>query len=119
VLVVLVLLGLAATVVAPAWRMPAAAPGAARADMFANARRVATHRGEGVRLLLGADGAWTVRATADTSGAVLLAGPADASRAIGISEAYLISPIGWCVPDGAAPAGTAAWDPVRCQPARR
>jgi hypothetical protein len=119
VLVVLVLLGLAATAVAPALRMPSLAESAVRADVFGRARGVATHRGEGVRLLIGTDGAWTVHASADTSGAVLLAGRADARRASGVTEAFLISPLGLCMPEGAAPSGAAAWDPVRCRPAQR
>ena len=111
-LVVLVLLGLSAAFVLPTLRLPAPATGGATA--VARARAVAVRRGESVRLLVDAAGAWTVRATADTLGTILLAGISTAGHA----HSVVISALGTCLPEGAAAVGTPAWDPVRCAASR-
>ena len=115
-LVVLVLLGLAATFVLPSLRIPSRARGESSA--LERARATAVRRGEAVRLRVRGDGGWTVQATADTSGAILLAGAgADASTPFG-AHTMVISALGSCLPEGAAPSGTGAWDPARCSAAR-
>ncbi len=114
---VLVLLGLAATFVLPSLRIPAGARG--ESSVLERARATAVRRGEAVRLRVSVDGGWTVQATADTSGSILLAGTgADASTPSG-ARSIVISALGICLPEGAAPAGSVAWDPARCSTSRR
>jgi prepilin-type N-terminal cleavage/methylation domain-containing protein len=111
-LVVLVLLGLSAAFVLPTLRLPEPSTGAV--SPVERARAVAVRRGESVRLVQNAEGAWSVRATTDTLGVILLAGTGGA----GPAQSLVISAIGACLPDGAA-AGVQAWDPVRCAESRR
>lgn len=111
-LVVLVLLGLAAAFVLPTLRLPVRATDAATA--LERARAIAVRRGEAVRLEHDAAGAWTVRATADTTGAILLAGISGAAS----PHSMVISALGACLPEGSVAVGTRAWDPVRCAEAR-
>jgi prepilin-type N-terminal cleavage/methylation domain-containing protein len=116
-LVVLVLLGLAATFVLPSLRIPAGARGESTA--LERARATAVRRGEAVRLRVSGDGGWTVQATADTSGSILLAGTgADASTPFG-AQSIVVSALGTCLPEGVPAAGSGAWDPARCSAARR
>lgn len=110
-LVVLVLLGLSAAVVLPTLRLPA--PAAAESPLV-RARTLALRRGEAVRLNTDAEGRWTVRATADALGAILLEGDGVASPIDGSARSVVISALGTCLPEGAPVAGSPAWDPVRC-----
>lgn len=81
---------------------------------------MAVRRGEAVRLQFDPAGAWTVRATADTTGTILLAGTAVvADPEAGRASSILISALGTCLPEGTAAVGTRAWDPTRCAEARR
>jgi prepilin-type N-terminal cleavage/methylation domain-containing protein len=107
-LVVLVLLGLSAAFVIPTLRLPA--PASDAVTPLERARATAVRRGESVRLTVEATGAWSVRATADTLDTILLSGTGTADRV----HAVVISALGVCLPEGAAPADTRAWDPVRC-----
>ena len=108
----LVLLGLTAAFVLPSLRLPSRTADAETA--LVRARAIAVRRGESVRLQADAGGAWTVRATADTTGAILLAGSGDA----GIVHPVVISALGTCLPEGTVAVGVRAWDPVRCAEAR-
>ncbi len=111
ILVVLVLLGLSAAVVAPALRLPtAAAPEAP----LVRARALAVRRGESVRFETLADGRWQVAAAADTAGAILLAGNAASAADPAVAGLVVISPLGSCLPEGPAVQRAAAWDPARC-----
>jgi type II secretory pathway pseudopilin PulG len=131
-LVVLLLLGLAAALVAPVLRLPAGAAGAERGEHTPDAalaraadaaRALALRRGETLVLAVAADGGYTVRpavaSAADT--APLLAGRA----AGGAPRRVVLSPVGTCVPDatsgdaagGDADGVLAVWDAARCRPA--
>lgn len=119
-LVVLVLLGLSAALVLPSLRLPDAAR--SLSSPLQRARAIAVRRGEAVRLEYAADGHWTVRATADTAQAVLLAGDGgldDAASAAPSARGMLISAIGACFPDAADGSQPGGWDPARCAQAQR
>jgi prepilin-type N-terminal cleavage/methylation domain-containing protein len=116
-LVVLVLLGLAAAFVVPMLRLPAASSAAGRA--IERARATAVRRGESVRLAIAVNGDWTVRATADTTGTILLSGTGAEATGAGVAHALVISALGSCLPEGRTAVGTPAWDPTRCVEARR
>jgi prepilin-type N-terminal cleavage/methylation domain-containing protein len=111
-LVVLVLLGVGAAIVAPMFRLPA--PSASSSTPIEKARALAVRRGEAMRLEAAGRTGWAVRATSDTSDSVLLTGSSAAPP-----RRMLISALGACLPEGAAASGDAAWDPARCAPARR
>ena len=111
-LVVLVLLGLGAALVLPSLRLPARAPG--EDAPLERARATAIRRGEAVRLSVNPTGDWTVRATADTGGAILLSGTAAASPAVSEVQSTVITALGTCLPERAQSTGTGAWDPARC-----
>jgi prepilin-type N-terminal cleavage/methylation domain-containing protein len=116
-LVVLVMLGLAAAFVLPVLQRPLKSSD--ERTVLERARAVAVRRGESVRLEFDASGAWTVRATADTTGAVLLSGQASTTASDGgLARSTLISALGACLPEGAAVLGGGAWDPTRCAVAR-
>ena len=115
-LVVLVLLGLAAAFVLPTLRLPATTPGAASA--LERARATAIRRGEAVRLSVSATGDWTVAATADTTGTILLSGTGADATGAGVAHSMVISALGSCLPEGRTASGTRAWDPTRCVEAR-
>ncbi len=109
---VLVLLGLAAAFVLPTLRLPASSPGAASA--LERARTAAIRRGESVRLSVAATGEWTVSATADTTGTILLSGTGADATGAGVAHSMVISALGSCLPEGRVASGTLAWDPTRC-----
>ena len=131
-LVVLLLLGLAASLVAPVLRLPAGrgargdgagdeSPGDRALGRAADAARgLALRRGESLVLAVAGDGRWTVRPAVAPSGgggsdtAPLLAGRVAAGAPLRV----IVSPVGTCVPDptGAAP-GPGVWDAARCRPA--
>ena len=115
-LVVLVLLGLGAFLVVPVLRLP----GPSRIDDGAiqRARATAIRRGESVRLTMATDGVWSVRATADTGGAILLSGAGADASGTGQSQSIVITALGACLPEGAAAVGVRAWDPARCTASR-
>ena len=113
---VLVLLGLGAFLVVPVLRLP----GPSRIDggVIERARATAIRRGESVRLTMAADGAWSVRATADTGRAILLSGAGADASGTGQSQSIVITALGACLPEGAAAVGVPAWDPARCTASR-
>jgi len=116
-LVVLVLLGMSAAFVAPVLTRPIDRSGSVSA--IERARGVAVRRGETMRFQFDADGRWTVRATADTSNAILLSGTDADPGATEGARSLMISPLGVCLPESQSGAGAAAWDPTRCTVARR
>ncbi len=116
-LVVLVLLGLAAAFVLPTLRLPATATG--QRSALERARATAIRRGEAVRLAIAPNGEWTVVATADTTGTILLSGTGAGATGAGVAHSLVISALGSCLPEGRAAVGTHAWDPTRCVEARR
>ena len=113
---VLVLLGLAAALVMPLLRVPNGTR--AHATVLERARATAVRRGEAVRLFVARDGAWTVRATADTSGTILLSGTGDELSGPDAAHTIVISALGTCLPEGPFTRGSGAWDPARCTAAR-
>jgi Tfp pilus assembly protein FimT len=114
---VLVLLGLSAAFVLPSLRLPSSS--ASVSSVLERARATAVHRGESVRLAIEPSGDWTVRATADTTGAILLAGTGAETPGAGVAHSLVISALGSCLPEGRTALGTVAWDPTRCVEARR
>ena len=129
-LVVLLLLGLAAALVAPVLRLPTERGAAAGSDPLARAadaaRDLALRRGESLVLAVAPDGRWSVapaERTAAADGAPLLLGRLDGgapARALRV----VVSALGTCVPD--APPGDAGawsddavWDAAACRPAAR
>jgi prepilin-type N-terminal cleavage/methylation domain-containing protein len=115
-LVVLVMLGLAVALVLPSLRVPDRAR--AQSSVLERARATAVRRGEAVRLVIARDGAWTVRATSDTTDAILLSGTGTEASGPDIAQSVVISALGTCLPEGAFAVGTAAWDPARCTTSR-
>ncbi len=114
---VLVMLGLAAAFVLPVLSRPVRS--ADQLTVLERARALAIRRGESVHLQFDAAGAWTVRATADTSAAILLSGEAIAAKSdAGIAQSLIITALGACLPEGTAVLGGSAWDPARCAVAR-
>lgn len=115
-LVVLVLLGVSAGVVLPAFRLP---PPASPEAPIVRARALAVRRGEAVRLSTRPDGRWQVAAAADTAGAILLTGTGVVSDAPAGPRTVVISPLGSCLPEGPSARNAEVWDPVRCAPSPR
>ncbi len=113
-MVVLVIVGLAAAVVAPAFGSLRAEPDTASA--FAIAKAHATRRGDPLRLSLDASGRWQLSAHGDTTASAIARG-ADTS---GVAGEWLISPAGHCLPlrSASLPSTAAVWDPIRCVAAR-
>ena len=115
-LVVLVLLGLGAFLVMPVLRLPG--PGRTDDGAIERARATAIRRGESVRLSIAADGIWSVRATADTGGTILLSGAGADASGSGQPQSIVITALGACLPERGAAAGALAWDPARCTASR-
>ena len=113
---VLVLLGLGAAFVLPNLRLPAQHAG--DDGPLERARATAIRRGESVRLSITAGGGWTVRATADTSGTILLSGTSAATPDAGAAQSIVITALGACLPERGTAVGRGAWDPARCAAVR-
>lgn len=114
-LVVLVLLGMAAALVVPSIRF---AVRDTAGTSLERARAVAVRRGQSVRMTVSETGAWSVAATADTAGVILLSGTGDQASGSGVARSVVISALGLCMPEGPVVVGTPPWDPARCRPAR-
>lgn len=122
-LVVLLLLGIAGALVVPAWRASVGLSDTEGRDPFVSARALAARRGESMRVDISPLGAWRVGAQRDTTAAILAMGAPDATGASGtgdIAGAWVVSPLGLClpIPGGAAPHAAVVWNPVQCAPAR-
>ena len=113
---VLVLLGLGAFLVVPVLRLPG--PSRTDAGAIERARATAIRRGESVRLTIAADGIWSVRATADTGGVILLSGAGADASGTGESQSIVITALGACLPEAGAAVVVGAWDPARCTASR-
>jgi prepilin-type N-terminal cleavage/methylation domain-containing protein len=109
ILVVLVLLGIAAAIVAPAL-IPPARPEATIATVLDATRRVAIRRAESVTVRVATTGAWQVTGDASPAAGTLLAGTLGSP--IPASVIVHVSPLGICTVDG--PAG-APVDALRCR----
>jgi prepilin-type N-terminal cleavage/methylation domain-containing protein len=107
-LVVLVVVGLATTVVVPAVRVPDAAA-ASQENPLRVAQRLAVQRGEALALTVQADGAWAVTRNARPEDTIS-AGRSTPS----IVGTMSILPTGACLPV-ALSATHGAWDPIACQ----
>ena len=125
-LVVLVLMGIAAVVVAPALSRPVLPPASggtdAVAELVASARRAAIRRGEPVRLRLAPDGVWAL--VADRNGAVIASGRVPAGRPDDAETVDVrIDAMGSCTPAGALNARLQrterAFDPLACSTSPR
>ena len=117
-LIVLVLMGMAASVVAPVLvqRPLQAEPG--EAELITDARRTAVRRGEPVRLRLSADGVWALVALRD--GQAIRSGRLDSAEIRESSEVDLrIDAMGTCTPAGrsntSSPKRRAAFDMLTCR----
>jgi prepilin-type N-terminal cleavage/methylation domain-containing protein len=120
-LVVLVVMGIAAAVVAPALVRPVARPAGASGSvesLVADARRTAIRRGQPVRLRLAADGVWALVAASD--GAFLASGRAARTGSLDRQDIDLrIDAMGSCTPAGGLDVrlhrDDRAFDPLACR----
>lgn len=110
IIVVLLLLGLGATLVAPVLNRGAFGV-RVRATPLDEARRFAARRGQAATLTIARDGRWTVRAEEADSSVQLSAGE-DAD--VALPARLLVTAEGNCLP--LVPVAR-AWDPLRCRPA--
>lgn len=113
-IVVLVLLGLAFTLAAPAFLLPRDEPEDAVQRVIDAARRAALHRAEAVTLSFEPDGRWVVEGGGERDSLRLLAGTL--ARPYSSPVRLRISPLGACVLDSArGPEPSLIIDPVRCR----
>jgi prepilin-type N-terminal cleavage/methylation domain-containing protein len=107
-LVVLVIVGLATTVVVPAVRVPEAAA-ASQEDPLRVAQRLAVQRGEALALTVQADGPWVVTRSAQPDDTI-----STGRSAPSVVGTMSILPTGACLPV-ALSATRGAWDPISCE----
>jgi general secretion pathway protein H len=107
-LVVLMVVGVATTVVVPALR-PGGPAIDASIDPIVAARRLAVQRGEALQLTMQSSGAWQVVRTSDPDEVVAQGIGADSSAAV-----LAMLPSGSCVPVTIA-VMRGSWDPVQCR----
>jgi len=114
-LVVVLLLGVAAALTAPALLRERADAGehAGRGRVTAFARAAAVRRGETLALDVAADGRWTLRVARGDS-LPLADGTLDAADSLA-PRRLLVTPLGLCLPDDDASA-PAPWDAGSCRP---
>lgn len=110
--VVLVVLGMSAVLVAPTLRPPTRAGESDRAALLRGARDLAVRRAESLRLEVQASGAWVLTGTAPGSREPLASGRLGAVDGPGF--ALVFSPLGTCGPDPASRA-VRRLDPLRCE----
>lgn len=114
VIVVLVLLAVAATVVAPGFLSPRPEQSSSLRALVGNAREAAVLRGEMVRLRIDRFGAWRAIAGSSPRGELLMSGRlSDTSGAVDL----LFSPLGTCAltPETLSAQALAAFDPLTCE----
>ena len=111
-LIVLTLMGIAATLVVPALARPVRAPEAASDSLVASARRTAIRRAEPLRVRVAPDGAWDV--VTQRNGAVIDSGHVQDSLP---ALELLLDALGGCVPV-ARTATAASYDPLTCASTR-
>jgi len=114
ILVVLILMGVAAGLVAPAFRTPRADTADALDGPLRVARRLALSRGEAVYLELTSRGDWTVQGASSLVEGPLASGRVDAYD--GPSATMVASPLGTCAYDirTVAGGGTEPLDALSC-----
>ncbi len=114
---VLILLGIAASVVLPVFRTKPKSEDVT--SVIERARALAVRRAESLILNVNPLGAWAVRSSTDTSAGVLLSGPTGSAPLQLPSYIIQITPLGACFPQGELNSDAKPWDPARCAPARR
>ena len=113
VIVVLFLLTLAASVVAPAFVAPHD-PAAAAVRVIGQARALAIRRAEAVELRIEPSGAWRLDGVASTQAGALATGTISPPPRVAIT--LLFSPLGSCAPDVVTTAPTVMHlDPLTCE----
>ena len=117
-LVVLILMGIAVAVVAPALLPPGPPDTVSLEEPLRVARRLALTRGETVYLDLVATGEWTVVGGSSLDEGVLARGRVDSYQ--GPVATLVASPLGTCSYDiySVAGGGAAPIDPLSCMPVR-
>jgi prepilin-type N-terminal cleavage/methylation domain-containing protein len=113
-IVVLLLLTIAATVVAPSFILPRHDASSSLLDIVQSGRAAAVRRGELVHLHIAGSGEWQLTA----GGTVLSSGRVADTRG---SADLLFSPLGSCgsVPEDPVPEALANFDPLTCEPPSR
>jgi type II secretory pathway pseudopilin PulG len=113
VLVVLILLGLASTMVAPAFREPTPEPRSELQEVVDAARRLAVRNAATITLSFTSDGRWTAEQADGLAPTDLRSGSlAEGSLALRLQ----VSPLGACSLEAAQPAEPrVTFDPVRCR----
>jgi prepilin-type N-terminal cleavage/methylation domain-containing protein len=114
VIVVLVLLGVAATVVAPSLRSPRPEQSSSLRAVIGNAREAAVRRGEMVRLRIERSGAWHASAGSAPQTELLMSGRlSDTGELVDL----ILSPLGSCAqaPEALPAQALAAFDPLTCE----
>jgi prepilin-type N-terminal cleavage/methylation domain-containing protein len=113
VIVVLFLLTLAASVVAPAFVAPRD-PAAASMRVIGQARALAIRRAEALELRIEPSGAWRLDGVASTQAGALATGTISPAPRIAVT--LLFSPLGSCAPDVVTTSTTAMnLDPLTCE----
>ena len=114
ILVVLILMGLAAVLVAPVLLPPHHDQSALNA-LLGSAREIAARRGEVVYLHIDPTGHWRMEAGANPRAGTLATGRVPAF--LGAPATLMVSPLGSCAFDlrSATAAGAVALDPLSCQ----
>jgi prepilin-type N-terminal cleavage/methylation domain-containing protein len=114
-IVVLLLLTIAATVVAPSFLVAPKDASSTLRTIVRNGRAAAVRRGEPVRLRISESGEWQISAAGDSSRDVVAAGRISDTRG---SADLLFSPLGTCgsVPEDPMPDALASLDPLTCEP---
>lgn len=115
VIVVLVLLGLAVALAAPAFLAREPAPESQLAAIVRGARELAERRGEIVHLRVGSSGEWQVEGAASPGAGYLAQGRLDDFA--GPRFTLVVAPIGTCAFDvrSASAASVIAIDPLTCE----
>lgn len=117
VIVVLVLLTLAASVVAPAFVAPRdRAAAAAAVRIIGHARALAIRRAEALELRIEPSGTWRLDGVASAQAGALATGTVSPAPRVAIS--LLFSPLGSCAPDAVTTVATVMHlDPFTCEEA--
>ena len=111
-LIVLILMGITAALVVPAFVQRPAAPEAANVALLASARRLAIRRAEPLRLRMSANGDWMV--TGVRNGVVVDSGHVRDSL---LATEVLVDALGGCVPMNGN-TSLAGFDPLVCASSR-
>lgn len=114
VIVVLIMLGLAASVVAPAFVAPHDRSAAAAVRVIGHARALAIRRAEALELRIEPSGAWRLDGVASTQAGALVTGTISPAPRVAIT--LFFSPLGSCAPDVVTTVATVMrLDPLTCE----